>query len=108
VALNQYDRLTLLNSSVMQSRFTSACIQYANYLVGGSPTAGQRTWAKGCLDNPADMGRKVSPYAVNYPAFIGSGTDPITGDTWTGGSSIPEATLQGIVETIVNTHFIVA
>lgn len=104
--LNQLDRITILNSSVMQQRVQSTVIQYALFLLNGNPTAAQATWAKGAMDDPSSMSRKVAPYILNNAVFLGGGTGPITGDTWSGGSSISDSDLQWVVEHAINTHFI--
>lgn len=107
MALNQYDRITLISTPLMQQRIQGALIKYALYLLGGSPTTGQAAWAKGCMDDPAGMARRVGPYLLDVPQFLGSGSGAITGDAWSGGSSISDADLGGAAETVVNARFVV-
>jgi hypothetical protein len=108
MALNLNDRMVLMAHSTMQQRVTGACVKYARYLQGGSPSTEQAAWAKGCLDNAADMGRRVSFYILDSADFLGSGAGAITGDTWLGGSDITDVQLQGAVEAAVNAFFIQA
>lgn len=106
MALNQQDRMLILESNLMQTRFKAACLKYANYLLGVSQEENQLAWARQCLDNPQTFGHRVSYYLLEFPPFWGSGTDSITGDTWSGGSSISDVVLQGQVEAVINNYFI--
>lgn len=99
-SLNLADRLALRPALVQ--RCTAIVANYALYLLGGSPTAEQESWASGAIKNAQLVGDQVSWHVINQPAFLGE----INGSDWSGGSSISDATLTGIVETAINQHFI--
>jgi hypothetical protein len=92
VALNLADRMAV--RPVILDRVKAAVINYALYLVNGTPTTAQSVWAKDALANPSLVADRVSYYVLNAPDFISSG------------SSITDAVLTGAVETAINTHMI--
>jgi len=95
MALNLADRITIMDSQVMQMRVRGAVINYALYLLGGSPTDPQKAWAKGALDDPQGMGAKVSRHLLDDTNFLN------------GGSDITDNQLKGAAETAINARFIV-
>lgn len=108
MALNLADRITIMNSPAMQTRIAGAVVKYARHLLGqGGSTDAQKAWAKGACDDPSGVATRVSRHLIDDPAFLGSGLSSITGDSWSGGSSITDAAIQGAAETAINAHFIV-
>lgn len=93
VALNAADRLAV--REVIVDRCTSHVANYALYLLGGTPTTGQRNWAQNAIKSAATVGESVSWHVINQSSFVN------------GGSSIEDSELQGIVETAINNHYIV-
>lgn len=91
--LNLADRLKVRENIV--TRCTTIVANYALYLLNGTPTDAQEAWARGAIASAGSVGDAVSWHVLNQPDFL---------DT---GSSISDVTLQGIVETAINAHFIV-
>lgn len=95
MALNFADAVAV--RSVIRDRVTSACTQYAFYLLGlNTATAQQLAWAKGCMDNTPSMGERVSWYVINDANYLAEG------------SSITDQELQNAVQTAINNFFIAA
>lgn len=92
MALTYADRLAV--RPLLLPRIKGAVANYANYLLGGSPTEEQRAWARGALSSVDSMAERVSYYVLNTPEFISDG------------SGISDAVLNGVVEAAVNDHFI--
>lgn len=96
MALNLADRVTIMSAATMQARVKAAVVQYALYLLGGTPTAPQATWAKATMDDPDAMGRRVAPHLLDNPDYL------------TAGTGVTDQQLQGAVEAAVNTRFVTA
>ena len=93
MALNLADRIAVRANIV--DRCTAAVANYALYLLGNqSATTNQLGWAREAVRNPQVVGDSVSWHVLNQPDFINDG------------SGIADATLTGVVETAINTHFI--
>jgi hypothetical protein len=91
--LNMADRLAI--RKVILDRCTSLIADYALYILGNvSATAAQTAWAQTAIDSAASWGDRLSYHVLNQPAFIA------------GGSSIPDATLQGVIQAALNAHYI--
>jgi hypothetical protein len=94
MALNLADRDAVRR--VIVPRCRAACVKYALYLMNGTPTVNQKTWAQNCLSIPDQWGEQLSYYVMAVDEFIA------------GGSDITDAVLQGAVESAINNHVIQA
>ena len=94
MALNLADRIAI--RKVIVERCTAVVANYALYILGNvNATVGQKGWAREAIRSPASVGDSVSWHVLNQPDYISDG------------SSISDATLTGVVETAINTHYIV-
>lgn len=94
MALNLADRIAIRQNIL--NRCTAAVANYALYILGnGASTVGQLGWAREAIRSPASVGDAVSWHVLNQTDYINDG------------SGIADATLTGVVETAINTHFIV-
>jgi hypothetical protein len=94
MALNLNDRIACRVNVV--DRCKAAIITYANYLLDGSPTANQKSWALEALRVPGEWGERLSWFVVANANFIASG------------SSVTDSDIEYIVQTTVNARFITA
>lgn len=94
MALNLADRIAIIQSPTMQARCTAAVAKYALYLLGGTPTSPQESWATGALKKTSDVGRDVSWYVLDETNFLD------------GGSDITDGQLQARIEAAINDWFI--
>lgn len=95
MALNLADRIAV--RKVIVDRCTAVVANYALYILGNAQaTDPQKGWAREAIRSPNSVGESVSWYVLNQPDFIN------------GGSGISDASLTGVVENAINTHFIVS
>lgn len=92
MALNLADRIAV--RKVIVDRCSGVVANYALYLLGLPGTTEQLAWAREAIRSPTSVGDAVSWHVLNQQDFIDNG------------SSISDATLTGVVETAINTHFI--
>lgn len=98
--LNSEDVLAVRRNIV--DRCTRHVANYALYLLGLPGTTEQLAWAREAIKVASSIGEQVSWHVINEPAFLGQ----VSGSDWSGGSSINDDTLKGVVEAAINNHFI--
>ncbi len=95
------DRATIVNSSDFRDRTAQAVTKYALFIIGEDPGTQFHShrvdWAQGAVQNPSGEAAKIYWFAV-WDAFITALTSPVTSSP----ATIPDATLQTIVETAIN------
>lgn len=96
MALNFADRYAVRR--IIVDRCTAIVANYALYILGEDGNTANHTnrlgWAREAIRAPASVGDSVSYHVLNQPDYISDG------------SSISDTTLQGVVETAINTHYI--
>lgn len=91
--LNLADRIAVRKNIV--ERCTGIVANYSLYILGNSEaTVNQKGWAKEAIKSAGGIAEQVSWHVINQSDFLDMG------------SSIADATLQGVVETALNTYFI--
>lgn len=91
--LNLTDRIAVRR--VMIDRCTAAVTKFALYVLGNqASTTEQLAWAREAIRSPGTVGDAVSWHVLDHPDYLDHG------------SGMDDATLQGAVETAINTRFI--